>query len=345
MGSKDLDLKKWGDWWKNLQTSNWSENWFSTMEISEVAKFIAESTANNGGPMLGSKLGSRIRRNFPGFNFGKLKNFVVLYCSDKVQVVGEHGGDVLYAPLSQSVVSGEVASEGSSKGSATPLVMQQADLSLRKKLETESTNQAQQNQTTVGFWEAFTNPVCSYEVVIDIKDEALRIVSRGDQIPPGTLKIPTVTDQEHARVASDFLKEVAPEDRYSFQRSFDQGFDWRKWRQAAKYSFNGKYNHAWDAFRAKSLTRLFESRLEAASVGLNIEKLREQVEESREAWRNRKVRARPEQKTGGFQDDTELMRRIAMHAVSRMSRYELAKINVPLGMVIAVFKAQNGRPE
>ena len=278
----------------------------------EIAAFIVEyvrAAQRISGARLGYELSSRVA----GFRqrFGALRTFVQKYCSGQVAVfpASELGGDVFYAPASSPT-----AAEAPTAPTSTAPALDAQDSA----------------------WRAFTAPNSVSRLCINRESADFRVRPKTDPEPLAPwLAVPSATPDDHRQIASDFLAQIAAEDRGAFEEITKLPHFWPSWVTKILTFQQGRYKKQWAEFRFNKLCDLYLARLKSIGLGeeLAAESLR-RLKALKSA--SRKLAQVTASQPSATSPSTLSIRKLAIAALEAMSEDELRQIWLPLGSLADV---------
>ena len=200
----------------------------TTMQNEQlIADFITEQV-NSSKKISGARLGYALTQFAPDYQlrFGTLRSIVERLCGQSVGVIPPNGpGDVYYVPV--SMLSTTIAD---TKPSEAP-----AD-----------------------FWKAFTTPSSPSTLCLNKESGDFRLRLRSDpESSTPWVDVPPTTNDDHRKIASEFLAEIAPEHRSSFEEILKVPGFWSPWVARLRTFEQARYSKAWAAFRFNKLCGLY----------------------------------------------------------------------------------------
>jgi hypothetical protein len=320
-----------------------------------IQQLIVETVRRNPG-ILGSQLGGIVKAKYPDFN--GLRSFILSYCRNDVAFAGRRGTDTIYVPTKQEPSpSGQAGAFSlptltanqtpSSEGPSTarsPMPSDGKGVPVRS-MSNRPGNLANPLGGAATLWQAFTNPSYDSRLALDKAATRLKVLTPQAEPTNDLILVPKVTASEHRTIALNFLERLDLGDREPFGKILEGQNPWPAWSWQTQHYASGKYYMAWLDFRTQSLQALFEERIKTLEVPApDVPPLSAQLLESkRPRFRNsadglrlktfpptssRFSRARNDQNQAG---DGELLRRLALAAISEMSPDDLRRLWVPLG--------------
>lgn len=267
----------------------------------QVADFIAEKV-NSYQSITGARLGTLVSAQFPGFQarYGKLRPFVQRFCQGIVKIVTNVGKDDIYAPFSAP---------------------------------NKCADATKPSEPVETVWRSFTTPGVSGMLCVNCESGELRV--RPKEEPSASAPwadVPPVSLDEHRQVASDFLPEIAEEDRDTFQQILQLPAFWPPWAARTRDAAGGKYSKAWQLFRFNKLCELYLLRLKSLGFGDELAKVSlGRLKELKSA--SRRVCLPPIPWSPDSSRGAASLRRIARAALDALSEEELRRVWLPLGLV------------
>ena len=269
----------------------------------QIADFITDEV-NASQKISGARLGYALRQLVPDYRlkFGTLRAIVEKLCATTVGIIPPNGpGDVYYVPAS---MLGSAIAETSPK------------------------------EAPAAFWKAFTTPSSSSTLCFNKEsgEFRLKLASDPESPLPWVVVSPATTD-EHRKIASDFLVEMAPSDRSAFEDILKSQNFWRPWVDRLRTFEQGKYLKTWATFRFNKLCDLYLQRLKSLAVS------DEAAAESLGRLKALKTAAHKQAKPAATGSPVAppssglSLRRLAIAALEAMSDDELRRVWLPLGPV------------
>ena len=189
-------------------------------------------------------------------------------------------------------------------------------------------------ESPAAFWRAFTTPSSSSTLCFNKEsgDFRLKLASEPEPSLPWVVVPPATTD-EHRKIASEFLAEMTPSDRSSFEDLLKLPSFWRPWIEKLRTFEQGKYSKTWAASRFNKLCDLYLQRLKSLDIseGLATQSLYRLKALKTAAYKQAKTTA-----TGlpaSSSSSALSVRRLATAALEAMSEDELRRVWLPLGPV------------
>lgn len=269
----------------------------------EIATFITDKV-RAAQRISGANLGFALSPHVPDFRqkFGTLRGFVEKFCQNTVGIIPPtKNTDVYFVPAS-------MLSTMPVEGSKPPEPRDSA-------------------------WRAFTSPSsqCSLSINTETGDFRIRLTSDSEPSPPW-VALPSASPNDHRRIASEFLAEMAPEDRSTFEEIVKSQDFWPPWAAKMRTFEQGKYSRTWPLFRFKKLCNLYLHKLKSIGVGEEL------AAESLRRLKALKSAGRKAEQTAALKSTATLpptlsIRWLATAALEAMSEGELRRVWLPLGPV------------
>lgn len=278
----------------------------------QIAASITEQV-NAAHKISGAQLGFVLTSRFPDFRqkFGTLRSFVEKFCTDTVGVIPPtEKGDVFYVPASM-------------------LSSMQAEAP--KPLEPEPA------------WRAFTAPKSPSRICINTESGDFRVGLKTDPEPAVPwVAVPSVSPEDHRRIASEFLTEIPEEDRSGFQDIVNLPNFWQPWVARLGTFQQGKYSKGWAVFRFNKLCALFLDRLKSIGVeerlaAVSLQRLKALKSASRD------LAHATVPKSPATAPSNCSTRNLAITALEEMSENELRQVWLPLGPVADAIRKSHSR--
>ena len=271
----------------------------------QIADFIIEQV-NSSRNISGARLGYALTQFAPDYRlrFGTLRSIVERLCAKSVGVIPPNGpGDVYYVPV--SMLSSTIA-------------------------------ETKPSETPADFWKAFTTPSSPSTLCLNKESGDFRLRLRSDpESSTPWVDVPPTTNDDHRKIASEFLAEIAPEHRSSFEEILKVPGFWSPWVARLRTFEQAKYSKAWAAFRFNKLCELYLQTLKSAGIAEDFaaESLRRLKAFKTAAYKQTKTTATGSPAAPSSSSSGLSLRRLATAALEAMSEDELRRVWLPLGPV------------
>lgn len=276
----------------------------SVQEISNTIRDLVAAA----GQVPGSRLSAALKERASGWapaDFGvrSLREFVAVHVPG-VRVVGRSGMDVLY---------------GLAGSEPTP---------------SPSLNVDQTLYSEPDFWRIWVSPNSPFALVVNRSGDEITAVRRGDSsAPAGHVFLDPPGIDVHRSVASDFLETTEDDLKTRLAAALEKSTDgwWQAWLRELRGS---AHLGNWNMFRRSAFEDRLRERLRAAELGnREIEHVITAIRDRHLAVALRRRRTSPAVQAVG---DVDVLRRVVIDAVQRMSNTELRDLRLPIGIVLDV---------
>jgi len=283
--------------------------------IDEIVS-VAVDAARRRPVVLGSYLGYAIKSKFPNVNlkvqFGSLRQFVEKNCSGRIAWIGKHGLDDEYRCEEASTPASSVA------------------------------------VASARFWSVFSDPRLSETLWIRCDTGDLSIAPQTHSESQPWAKIEPLSVDDHRKIVTDFLQNIEPANRPSFEAIAKTPDFWSPWSRELRTHENGKYQEAWLRFRIEQIASGFKDRAisagaqdkaTAAAIAV-LEASRKDLRKARTGFEPRRAQYPYPTQLGGASSGSSLQD-VAVSAITRMSEDELRSLWLPVGLVTDAIRGRH----
>lgn len=284
--------------------------------------------------ILGSQLGGKLTRQFPGFT--GLRTFVRLYGGDSILVV-EGQADDQYVHIESLDAPVQLNAE---PGGPPPSSVHIKDPTLATKEESKASSGPISSAThPETAWRAFVTPGSGSRVVVNTATREILVWPSGRSVESPNQLVEPVTLEEHRQIARDFLDQlIDSSDREQFESILLREDYWDDWYRAIKETLGGKYFSVWIRFRISHLKYLFEDRLRSSTLSHFSDLLWQRISDSRKqsvpsalAAESTEHRNSPKKVYSPRRSIT--IRQLAIEVVGELPEEALRSLRLPLGLI------------